>query len=144
MLDKMPVIQINCSQLQERRLLVNGRQYSIVRRGFLIKQHLVLDADKRVWLTVKRRGVNAFRLQFASGHKYQLEVLAYTTTAYVFYDQEDTEIFRLTLLSNSFDTVCLLVSVEDIPEEEFVGLVVWGFYCWRSAMEKRESYKPAA
>jgi len=143
MLDKMPVIQIDCSQ-QESKLLVNGRQYSIVTRGFLVKQQLVLDADRNVWLSVKKRGVNTFRLLFANGRKYQLEVLSYTTTAYVFYDQEDTEIFRLTLSPDSFDTIRLLVSVENIPEEEFVGLVAWGFYFWRSAKERRHCHKPAA
>lgn len=143
MIDKMPVIQMDCSQ-QASKLLVNGKLYTIVTRGFLVKHQLVLGADKRAWFAVRKRGANAYRLQFANGRKYQLEVLSYTTTAYVFYDQEDTEICRLTPSPHSADSISLLVSVASIPDEEFIGLVAWGFYFWRTAKEKAASYKYAA
>jgi len=145
MLDKMPVIQIDCSQQQENRLLVNGQPYNVVTRGFLVKQQYMLDANGKTWLTIRRKGSNTFRLLFANGRKYQLEVLSYTNkTAYVFYDQEDTEVLRLTPLAHSVDTIRLLASINEITEEEFIGLVAWGVYMWRYPQKKNASYKPAA
>ncbi|HYH16176.1 MAG TPA: hypothetical protein VD794_13200 [Flavisolibacter sp.] len=141
--DQLPLLQISPSLESDNTLQVNGRQYAIVTRGFLIKHQCLLLEDKRVWLTIKKKGGEKYRLQFARGNKYQLEVLPYATKAYVFYDQEDVEIFRVTQPPLDPNAVCLIVSALHIPEEEFVTLVAWGFYlCCHSS--GRKHYKPAA
>lgn len=141
--NQLPVIQIDSSLEPATTLQINGRQYPIVTKGFLIKHQCLLQEDKRVWLTIKKKGADVFRLQFTTGNKYQLEVLPYATKAYVFYDQEDTEVFRLTQPAFDPNAICLIVSALHIPEEEFITLVAWGFYFCRQHPSKKR-YKPAA
>jgi hypothetical protein len=143
MLDNLSIIQMDCSQELENKLQVNGQTYALVIRGFIMKHYCLLDAENKVWLTIKKRGGNEYRLVFANGMKYQMEVLAYTSLAYVFYDKEDTEIFRLMPSDLHPDAVCLLVFAIHIPQEEFATLVTWGFYFCRH-YKGEKSCRPAA
>jgi hypothetical protein len=143
MLDKEPLIKIDYTQEQANKLEVNGQHYSIATRGFLFKHQCLLDKNSSVWLTIKKRGEKNFRLVFSNGNKYQLEVLTYSNLTYVFYDKEDTEIFRIGIPSSIPDAICLLISEVCVAKEEFATLVAWGFYCFRHYSEKKHC-KPAA
>jgi hypothetical protein len=143
MLNKLSVLQIDYSQEQENKLLLNGQPFSLVKRGFLTKHQCLLDADNSVWLTIKKKSDKDFRLVFVNGSRYQLEVLTYSNLTFVFYDKEDTELFRLTQPAFSPDAICLLISEDSMPEEEFATMVAWGFYFCRHYKEKK-NYKPAA
>lgn len=143
MLDKFPIIDVNYSQKLENKLMLNGELYSVETVGLLFKHQCLVSAGNRVWLTIKKRGKNDFRLLFSNGHKYQLEVLTYTTLAFVFYDNEDNEIFRLTKPADSASDICLLVSEEGLPREEYIAMVAWGIYYFHQ-YHVQTLHRPAA
>lgn len=143
MIDKLSVSQIDYSQEQENKLLLNGQPFKMVTRGFFTKHQCLINADNKIWLTIKKKSSKDFLLVFSSGAKYQLEVLTYTDLTCVFYDREDTELFRLTQPAFLPDAIFLLISEDYMPEEEFTTMVAWGFYFCRHYNEKRK-YKPAA
>lgn len=143
MIDKLSVSQIDYSQEQENKWLLNGQPFQLVTRGLLTRHQCLLDADNKVWLTIKKKSAKDFRLVFSTGAKYHLEILSYTDLTCIFYDKEDTELFRLTLPAFVPDAVCLLVSEDYVPEKEFATMVAWGFYFCRHYNEKRK-LTPAA
>lgn len=143
MVDKLCNIQIDYPDVLGGTLQLNGQKYTIAKRGLLVKHKCLVGIDKKVLLTIKKRGEKNFRLVFANGHKYQLEVLTYSTHTYVFYDKEDTDIFRISQPVALPGAICLLISEVSIPEEEFVALVAWDFYsCWY--LNEKQHYHPAA
>jgi hypothetical protein len=135
-LKKLTAVQLSTSNETRSHIQCNGEQYSIVKRGLIFKHQCLIKEDESIWLTIKKRGSNNFKLVFSSGHKYHLEVLTFSLPILIFYSQDDTELFRLTQQAFAPNAVSLLVSEADMPEPEFFAMAAWGFYFLRNGKMK--------